>query len=846
MATIDVDDLLSRLPLAYACHKMIFDSNGKAEDCVFLDANFAFEEMTGLAVSDIIGKKATEILPDIRSGAFDWIDCCGTIVTQKTIRTFTQYQEHLQRWYKITAYAIEDDVFVTIFQDVTVEEERMCRLKHQHDEISVSFSVFNNVQLPLALLTVNDGEIRYLRNNTAHQALTGLSVEDIQGKTPVDVFGVEKGSELQKRYEVAAAKGNRGLRFEEVVALSDGLSYWENRVTPIYESGVLSYLLDSRMDITDMKTLQAEKDNLLEMFQAMFTGHSAVMTIIDPETQEIIDANPAACHFFGFARDKAIGMKISSDISPNQLRETHQKVLKGEISHHITGYHLRTGEVRRMEVYSSPIFYGGKDCIYSILFDVTDREEYWEALQYERDFLSITLSSIGDGVIITDRNGCITFLNQIAEQIIGWKSEEVHGKQFSEVFVLKNEETEEPVENPITKVLNTGVQVGLADHTVIITKRGEAISVADNAAPIKSKSGDIFGVIMVFRDVSLEKAREKEVLFLSHHDALTGLYNRRFADQELIRLDAEKEWPLSIIVGDVNGLKLTNDIFGHDSGDGLLKRIAEGMRSSCRQNDIIARWGGDEFLILLPQTPLQDAQMLVARIKETLEKRSDGILNLSLSLGCAAKTKECDDIQQIVNLAEDRMYQDKLAEAVAYRKTMVDTMISLQKDNDGHAERVRTYSLMMGKQIGLPEHDLEKLGLFAELHDIGKVAISSAILQKSTTLTEDEWDQIRLHPIIGYRIAMNEPSLMSVAEYILSHHERWDGTGYPQGLCGAGIPLYSRLLAVAGAYDTMTNDQPYCKALSRPAALEELQQNAGTQFDAGMVQLLIDSLPEES
>ena len=387
--------------------------------------------------------------------------------------------------------------------------------------------------------------------------------------------------------------------------------------------------------------------------------------------------------------------------------------------------------------------------------------------------------------------------------------------------------------------MHTGKVIGLANHTVLINKHGEEIPIADSAAPIRGEDGHTHGVVMVFRDIRIEKEQQEKILFLSYHDSLTGLYNRRFIESEIMRLEAANQLAVSVIMGDVNGLKIANDVFGHRMGDKLLQRVSEALNENCGRDDIIARWGGDEFLILRPFSTQEESEQLIHRLKKSFAEKSEGTIQLSVSLGCSVKTAAEQQLLHVIQQAEEWMYHQKLLEGKSYRNTIVNTLLATlyekSMETEEHAQRLIDYCQAIGKELKFSDEAMNELSLLAVLHDIGKVGIHENVLKKPGALTPEEWKEMKRHPEIGYRIAQNTPELSIVSEYILSHHERWDGKGYPTGLAGEEIPLNCRILAVADAFDAMTNDRVYRKALSLEKAVEELIRNSGTQFDPNIV-----------
>ena len=340
--------------------------------------------------------------------------------------------------------------------------------------------------------------------------------------------------------------------------------------------------------------------------------------------------------------------------------------------------------------------------------------------------------------------------------------------------------------------------------------------------------------------------RNEGISYLSYHDILTGLYNRRFYEEQIRRLNTEKHLPISIIMADINGLKLVNDAFGHAKGDNLLKVAATAIQGMCRMDDIVARWGGDEFIILLPNTKKEEAEAVVARIKNLYSDKEVNGVNLSISFGWDTKESIHEDIMEVLKNAEDNMYRNKTIENESVRSNMIQTILTtLYEKNpreETHAKRVSEISQVIGRAMGLSEIEVGKLVVGSLLHDIGKIAVEESVINNSGALTAQEWGEMKRHPEIGYRILSSSHEMLELTECILYHHERWDGTGYPKGLKGEDIPRNARIIALADSYDAMTGERLYRQPASPEMVIEEIQRNAGIQFDPEIAQVFIDKV----
>jgi diguanylate cyclase (GGDEF)-like protein len=454
--------------------------------------------------------------------------------------------------------------------------------------------------------------------------------------------------------------------------------------------------------------------------------------------------------------------------------------------------------------------------------------------------------NIDDGFMVMDNYGEIIELNKSMDNILF----------DGEYFLRKENNVKQDIKSVLLSkicdkgkvdIINSVLDGRLfSNFNCDISVKGQLSNLTFNfqISPVLGINKIQLGKVILLKNITTYKNNEELLRYKSFHDELTGLYNRAYFKEELKRLNSERQLPLSIVMGDVNGLKIVNDTFGHLRGDELLIEIALILKICFRSDDIIARWGGDEFIIILPKTPIESALKIIGRINEKCRQDSTGILPLSISMGACTKTKTSEDIGNILQTAEDNMYMAKILS----KKDNNEMIISSLEENlgkkdfetDEHVKRITQSIIKVGERLLFPQNKLDELKLLAALHDIGKIAIADRIFLKTKKLNHEEWEIIKKHPEMGYRIAESNSELSVVSESILSHHERWDGEGYPRGLKKEEIPLAARILAIADAFESMTNDRPYRKALEVKQALEELSNCSGTQFDPELVKIFID------
>ncbi len=335
------------------------------------------------------------------------------------------------------------------------------------------------------------------------------------------------------------------------------------------------------------------------------------------------------------------------------------------------------------------------------------------------------------------------------------------------------------------------------------------------------------------------KKKESELEYAANNDFLSGIYNRRYYEENLLKLDIEENYPLTIIMADINGLKLINDAFGHKSGDVLLVSAANIMSDFCRENDLLARIGGDEFVIILPNTNETKAEEIINNINKKAKEIKIESISLSISFGYKIKYDGKEDIQEVFRSAEDSMYRQKLIEIPSMRSGAIETILSTLYEKDEkseiHSRSVSNISERLAKAYGMNRQDVSEVKTAGLLHDIGKIIISEKILKKEGKLTLEEYEIMKTHSEIGFRILNSASNMRGISNVVLNHHEKFDGSGYPRGIKSDEIPIKARIISIADAFDAMISERTYREIISKEEALFEIIRNSGTQFDPKLV-----------
>ncbi len=673
-----------------------------------------------------------------------------------------------------------------------------------------------------------------------------LEVEekDVLGKNWFDTFvPKEKIMTLKKIFANAIENDTKlDTNYENVVITSkraEKLIYWHNVKLFDNDNNIIG-ILSSAEDITEYRYNENEK----KLFQKLL--------------QDIIQHAPSGIQVFDKNMNYIYVSQRYLDVDPNLIGKNHYEV-NPNIPHEWKDYHRRAmeGEVTSCE--EDP-FYNEDgtidwfrwecrpwyDCDNSIggiiLYTeiINERKKMIEKLVSSEKNLKLAQSIAKTGSWELDLN---------TRQV--WGSEEAfkiydldRTCEFLDWNVTQSmvdDKDKENKDNAFNGLLNEHKPYDVVFK--VHTGKGAIKYIDSKASLITDSENNPIKVVGTIHDITELKNKEIQLEYQSKHDDLTDLYNRRYYFDQFNQLNRLEYYPLGIMMLDVNGLKIINDAFGHKIGDSALIMLGNVLKEIFEKKDIISRIGGDEFTVLLPNTTskkLQDYKDKIISIVKT--KRVENI-ELSLAIGyelMKSTTEEIDDIQK---LAENQMYSHKTTEGSSVRNRAINaillTLTDKYKTEKRHSVEVSQLCKKIGIELKLREDEIKELEQAGLFHDIGKISIPDSILNKPSKLTDEEFNIIKSHTEIGYQILRAADEYSDLAIHALHHHERWDGKGYPSGLKGNDIPLFSRIICVVDAYEAITADRPYRKKLSKAYAVTEVIKCSGSQFDPKIAKLFV-------
>jgi len=702
---------------------------------------------------------------------------------------------------------------------------------------------------------LKDKEGKYIAVNKEFADYSGVLKEDIIGKNDFELYPQEE-AEIYVKSDKAILDGGNQNFYESIV---NGKWKEEFKKIAYDKSGNIIGTTGFSRDITDKKEMEEALRESEKSKAVLLSNLPGVAYRCKNDKDWTMTFLSEGCYeLTGYKPEEITGNQAVTYyklIIPEDREKTYKKWREDVSSHRRSNDEYRiitkSGKEKWIWEQSIPVEDYNGEFNYSegFILDISNIKQAEKQIRESEDRFRTIFEEAPLGIGIFDtKTGFVYQLNRKFCDILGRTEQELRKLDWRSYS--HPDEIQENIDK--LNLMKKKKTNGFSMDKRYFKPDGSIIWVNMIIAPFKTESIKHTHLCMI-EDITISKTKEQEIVYLSYHDILTGLYNRTFFQEEQKRLDLSREIPLSIIMGDVNGLKLINDSFGHDKGDALLKEMAKILGNSCRGEDFVARIGGDEFVILLKHIGEAGAIKVCSRIdkvcKEYVKSETKKTFYLSISLGHATKTLTNQSIEELLKDAEDMLYKRKNAEKKKVRKIILEAVkneLALKNNRSKeHIEMISKIFYEVGKNLGMSQNKLKELELLMEIHDIGKLLLSEKLLLKDISkLSREELFEYNKHPETGYRIAIGAPELKDIAEEILSHHENWDGSGYPKGICGESIPLLSRIVAVMETYERFLKDGKENNRKEQDKALQSIESLSGTHFDPKVVKEFMEVMKQ--
>jgi len=723
-------------------------------------------------------------------------------------------------------------ILLLYFERSKIEEQKV---KEKLEKQSELFRVILESIGDGVIATDVKGIVQFM--NPVAQELTGYSQSEAIGKNLSQIFYiVNEYTGEPVKIPMEEVINEKVIKDVSSLIRKDGsIISIANSAAPIkYSNGEIIGVVIVFRDITKEREVEKSKDQLAFLVES---SHEAIFTIdLD---YNITSWNKGAEKIYGYKAEEILG-KSAYILTPkdrhHELKEYISRALSEKSPIHYETVRLRKdGSKVDLMISISPVFddYGNFLGISAIAHDISDRIRSQEMLRRYK-MLSDSTSDII--LFVEYPSGRIIEANHAAVKAYGYEQQELLSLTIHD---LRANSDRKDIKIQLRKALK-----GKRFETVHRRKDGSTFPVEVN-----SVGGILQGkqvLLSICRDITQRKHYEEQLRRLSSLDHLTGLYNRMIYEKKLKTLEKAPPHPFAVVICDIDGLKMVNDTFGHEVGDRLIKISARIIKKAVRKQDFVSRIAGDEFAIIMPYTGKNTAEKIVNQIRKAIEETTEhGLpIPLQISIGYAIVDEKNSDINECLKSAETNMYREKLHHGISKKSSIVKTLLKMLEARDiitrGHSDRTQELAVKLAKMLNMDQRQIDDIKLLAMFHDIGKVGVPDKILFKKGPLTCEERLRMQRHTEIGHRIAVSSPELAHISDWILMHHEWWDGNGYPLGIRGEDIPIECRILAIVDAYDAMTKDRPYRPAISYEEAIAELKKCAGIQFDPYLVKLFIE------
>ena len=671
----------------------------------------------------------------------------------------------------------------------------------------------------LPLMTwIKDPEGHYLAMNRPFADYVGLPEEKISGKNDWELYSQEEAQRfIESDQRVMSGIG------EETMEYSPEKGHWNEEYKRIIrdENGDVLGVVGVCQDITRRYSAeQALRESEMSLSVLLSNLPGVAYRSLNDEDWTMVFLSQGCLELTGYTPEELIhGETTYYDLILPEDREKVYAQWKIDVAAGMRSndeYRIRTksGEIKWIWEQSIPVPAHDGPSYYSEGFiqDISKTKKAEAALKASEEQFKAIFEEAPLGIgIFSNNTGKALRLNP--------KFAEIHKREIDELMSLDwtaYSHPEEIHENQrLIGQMISGETNGFSMDKRIIRGDGSTIWVNMVITPYHLDTGESCHLCMM-EDITFSKMKEQEIEYLSYHDSLTGLYNRRLFEEEMRRISISRKLPVSIIMGDVNGLKLINDSFGHKAGDRLLQEAALLLRENCREEDFLARIGGDEFVIILEGADQQLTEQVCNRIQKSFRayssRKDKRTFYLSISLGSATKTSHDQTMDLLMKEADEKQYQKKHQMKKRVRQEMLAAIKGELEQNRGMSPEARQeldhIVSEMGTMLHLTPARRNNLRMLLEICEIGRLTLPASLRNKPVwEMSPEEYQKYVKHSETGYRIVSGAPETKKIAQDLMAHHENWDGTGYPKGLKGREIPLLARIARVVDFYQEATQGQ---------------------------------------
>ena len=736
-----------------------------------------------------------------------------------------------------------------ILQKINIEKDLLTKSLRESEEQYKLLATQMHMGLALHEMIYDDQgnpiDYRFISVNDSFERLTGLDKNNLIGKTVLEVIPETEKYWIETYGEVA--KTGKAVQFENY-AKALGKYYSLSAYSP--KKGQFAVIVD---DITKRKKLeedqiQREKD----LLTSQKIAHLGTWRL-NLDTNDVIWSEELY-KMYGFdptlppppyTEHMKLFTKPSWEKLSNALSLTSTQGIPYELELETVnldgsnGWMWVRGEAEKDE--------NGKiRSISGAAQDITQRKQLEQELSISNQKFIAIFEKSPVAIEFYDAQGRHDYANDAANELFGV----LNPVELKGLKLFENPNLDPELVKKIENFENIHMEIEYDFEKVKqnklyqTTKSGKRMLKISITPLIKEKR--LNGYILHSEDITLERQKQKEIEYLNYHDYLTNLYNRRYFVRSYHRMVSNNGFPLGIMMIDINGLKIINDAYGHNQGDITIKLVSKLLMRVFDKEDVVARIGGDEYAVLAPGKNAQQMQAYKEKITELVKEISVGNIEISLAIGYDIVMDSDKDIDELLSTAENYLYRHKVTVGTSIRnhaiKAILNTLTDKYHEEKVHSERVSTFCKMIGTELGISKEEVDLLELAGMYHDIGKISIPDAILNKPGKLTYEEFEIIKTHTQAGYQILKAADEYSGLAEYALSHHERWDGKGYPKGLKETEIPLFSRIINVADSFEAMTADRPYRKGMSVEEAIVEIRRCSGSQFDPQIAMIFVEQV----